>query len=566
MAGGLPRLVVAAALTMSSAARAQVATDEFGIERFRLPMSSSGLLDVDWADVPGHLSWSAGVWVGFAHDPLVIYDENMNQIDSLVGQRVTTGLVGSIGLWSRLELGLSADIVGYQAGADVTPVMSELPKGGLGDLRVAAKVLVLGGIGSRLHVSIVPVLTVPAGAAGGYLRESGPTFAPEVAVAGTWGRLRGGGNAGYVIRERVDDAGLIIDDEIFVRAGVGMQLGSPESATEVAVSVSLAMPVRDVQANQVALATMVGGSRKITSAVGVFVAAGFGLDNGFGVPDWRALAGVRLDGLRGDRDGDGLVGSADRCPNDAEDKDGFADNDGCPDPDNDGDGIADAVDRCPTQAEDRDGVQDADGCPDVDGDNDGVADERDKCPAAAEDKDGFADDDGCPDPSGKLTGKVLGPDGRGVAATLVVEYPESPGTAPTEATSSDDGSFTIAVHGGAYKLTTRGEAYQETTSTGRVEPNGTANVSVTVARKVRQGQLRGQVLSFDGKPLAATITVTGKTNTTATTDAQGFFSVDLPAGAFDVSIESKGHATQQRKVNVKLDGVTVLNVDMRRGP
>jgi OOP family OmpA-OmpF porin len=43
----------------------------------------------------------------------------------------------------------------------------------------------------------------------------------------------------------------------------------------------------------------------------------------------------------GDKDGDGIKDDVDKCPNDAEDKDGFEDQDGCPDPDNDKDGISD---------------------------------------------------------------------------------------------------------------------------------------------------------------------------------------------------------------------------------
>jgi outer membrane protein OmpA-like peptidoglycan-associated protein len=100
---------------------------------------------------------------------------------------------------------------------------------------------------------------------------------------------------------------------------------------------------------------------------------------------------------RGDHDGDGIPDSVDACPDDAEDKDGFQDEDGCPDPDNDGDGIADAKDQCPNEPEDKDGFQDDDGCPDRDNDNDGVPDAADKCPNEPEDKDGFEDDDGCPD-------------------------------------------------------------------------------------------------------------------------------------------------------------------------
>jgi len=99
-----------------------------------------------------------------------------------------------------------------------------------------------------------------------------------------------------------------------------------------------------------------------------------------------------------DPDHDGIVGDADKCPTEPEDKDGFQDADGCPDPDNDNDGIPDTADKCPNEPEDKDGFQDADGCPDPDNDGDGIPDAVDKCPMEPEDKDGFQDEDGCPDP------------------------------------------------------------------------------------------------------------------------------------------------------------------------
>jgi outer membrane protein OmpA-like peptidoglycan-associated protein len=127
-----------------------------------------------------------------------------------------------------------------------------------------------------------------------------------------------------------------------------------------------------------------------------------------------------------DADGDGVDDVADKCGGAAEDKDGFEDTDGCPEPDNDddglldradkcplepgpptnlgcplqdrdGDGVKDGEDGCPDEPEDRDGVQDADGCPDLDNDRDGVPDAQDRCAAEAEDRDGFQDEDGCPD-------------------------------------------------------------------------------------------------------------------------------------------------------------------------
>ena len=99
-----------------------------------------------------------------------------------------------------------------------------------------------------------------------------------------------------------------------------------------------------------------------------------------------------------DQDWDGVPDAKDRCPSQPEDRDGFEDQDGCPDLDNDEDGVPDAKDHCPIEPEDRDGFQDDDGCPDLDNDKDEVADAKDRCPLQAEDRDGFEDEDGCPDP------------------------------------------------------------------------------------------------------------------------------------------------------------------------
>lgn len=107
-----------------------------------------------------------------------------------------------------------------------------------------------------------------------------------------------------------------------------------------------------------------------------------------------------------DEDRDGIKNDKDRCPKDPEDKDGFEDEDGCPDPDNDKDGILDINDKCPDDPEDKDGFEDDDGCPDPDNDGDKIPDTRDKCPGLPEDYDGYEDNDGCPDPDNDNDGIV----------------------------------------------------------------------------------------------------------------------------------------------------------------
>jgi outer membrane protein OmpA-like peptidoglycan-associated protein len=124
-----------------------------------------------------------------------------------------------------------------------------------------------------------------------------------------------------------------------------------------------------------------------------------------------------------DTDGDGIPDDIDRCPLDPEDKDGFQEEDGCPDPDNDGDGIVDKVDACPNEP----GAIENRGCQVTDKDGDGISDGEDRCPDVAgskqfggcpdKDGDGVSDgDDRCPDVAGsKQLGGCPDSDGDGIA-------------------------------------------------------------------------------------------------------------------------------------------------------
>ena len=83
-----------------------------------------------------------------------------------------------------------------------------------------------------------------------------------------------------------------------------------------------------------------------------------------------------------DRDADGIMDSADKCP----DTPGSPALAGCPD--TDGDGIIDSNDKCPTVF----GLQRYQGCPVPDTDGDGVNDETDSCMHEP----GLAANNGCP--------------------------------------------------------------------------------------------------------------------------------------------------------------------------
>jgi outer membrane protein OmpA-like peptidoglycan-associated protein len=147
------------------------------------------------------------------------------------------------------------------------------------------------------------------------------------------------------------------------------------------------------------------------------VAGGGGIISGVGVPQFQIVAGAGW-APKGeekeedffisewDVDGDGIDNEADACSDQPEDRDGFEDEDGCPDNDNDQDGVIDGYDSCPMEAEDKDNFRDDDGCPDLDHDEDGIKEADDKCPDQAEDFDEFEDEDGCPEDDNDKDGLV----------------------------------------------------------------------------------------------------------------------------------------------------------------
>jgi outer membrane protein OmpA-like peptidoglycan-associated protein len=139
------------------------------------------------------------------------------------------------------------------------------------------------------------------------------------------------------------------------------------------------------------------GARMRVEDFDINLAGGSGLTSGVGTPLFRIVGGFQWAPLTADTDGDGVMDADDNCPTEAEDNDGWEDEDGCPESDNDDDGRPDADDPCPNEAEDNDGFEDEDGCPDNDNDGDGIQDGYDSCPDEAEDVDEDRDEDGCPD-------------------------------------------------------------------------------------------------------------------------------------------------------------------------
>ena len=440
--------LAAAVLLSSTVAFAQTATiDRSFNPRIWYPAPGPDrFISVEAATPLPHLGFAVGLYFNYARNTFSIYrydpaNERIAQNRAaLLRTAVGADVYAALGVINRLQIGLALPMTVYQSGTTFTDINPQpggtevkAPNGfALGDPRLYLKVR-LYGKATGAQFSLSHWLSFPFGndkQFGGEKHFSG--FAGEARALFGWDaeRWRVGLFLGFLWRAH---ASKFFSTEISHQVTAG---GAVAFDAVKKFSIILEIFGRNEltsNINNTALEVSLAGRIRPTRGLMLDLGLGTGIIKGLGSPEPRVFFGLAYARDTKDRDKDGIPDEVDKCPDYPEDKDGFEDQDGCPEADNDKDGIPDTVDKCPNQAEDFDEFQDDDGCPDPDNDGDGVddahdlcpadkedkkepapfdgcpaektdtdrdgiMDKDDKCPKEPEDKDGFQDEDGCPDP------------------------------------------------------------------------------------------------------------------------------------------------------------------------
>jgi len=395
----------------------------FSLNSYRTPpLPSDGLM----LQGPGTLQaqqFSLGASLDYANDPLVMELQRgtaESESAAIVGNQLNGHVSLAYGAIDALSVFGVLNVVMLEQGQR-TPMPGQAARvrladgPGLGDARIGARYRLVGGrardsFGLGLQAAVIAPLAELADKSQNFRGES--SVAGDFAVLGSFDLrvLRLGASVGTRLRKEVEFLGSRLGNELTFGFGAAVPLMGDRVAllAEAQINTSLNNAFKR---SSTPAELLFGVRANPWQSWRLNVGAGPGVSRGVGAPDFRMLAGVTYvspvkeaprmptePDSDPDSDNDDVLGTADRCPNEAEDRDSFEDQDGCPDLDNDGDGVADAADRCATEPEDKDGFEDDDGCADGDDDKDGVDDRLDACPRQAEDKDSFKDEDGCPDP------------------------------------------------------------------------------------------------------------------------------------------------------------------------
>ena len=201
-------LVVHGAL--GSVAHAQ--TQGFALDRYD-PAEHGG----DWfagesLDLRGSLRPAIGLTLDWAHDPLVVYDADGDEVAAVVENQLYAHLGGGLRLWDRVRLAVNLPIALWQSGEDGTVDGTTFSSSGdtaLGDLRIGADVRLVGAYREPISLALGLQAHLPTGDREAFTGDGSVRLAPRLLVAGEIARFAYSARLGFVFRPQDDGLGAV---------------------------------------------------------------------------------------------------------------------------------------------------------------------------------------------------------------------------------------------------------------------------------------------------------------------------------------------------------------------
>jgi hypothetical protein len=344
------------------------------------PLHAASGLSLERAASPEWGAVTTQARLSYGYRPLTLRDPTGALAYSIVEHQAIADLGVSFGLARRATLGVDLPVLLAQGGdawADDPKAVRlvgnrPLASSGLGDPALRAKLTLVApeldanDVGEGLGLAIDERLTIPLGDERSLLGEGNLTSETRLLAEYGFGPLTVHARAGFKARgdvgafacdprDPIDACSSRFGHELPFGAGVILPTKSlgfdDEGRGTLFVETRGFLPIEPVapfeSAAPAGVFASVAGSVRVTEGVRLLAGVEAPMAPGVGSAAFRATFGVAFAPRATDVDRDGVGDNVDRCPEFAEDRDGFDDADGCPEADNDADGLADSVDACP---------------------------------------------------------------------------------------------------------------------------------------------------------------------------------------------------------------------------
>lgn len=355
----------------------------------------------------GRVEPRAYVAVDYADQPLRISGSGTN--NAIVGSQMYLHVAASLTLLDRGVLSLSLPIAVLQSGdaVDVAGNAVAAPtSASLGDLRIGARVRVVGDADGIINFGVGAYVYAPTGAldgTGSYTGDGSARVAPHLLLGGRY-QYSSALTFAYTAMGGISIHSSKNPTTVTYGAGVAALLA--QETLQVGPEFYASTPIQPgnftlVEGEKVALngdtnAELLLGARwRFYEGLTIGAAGGPGLSKAIGTPAfritgmiaWAPLPKSTASEKGGDADHDGISDETDSCPYAAGAANPNAKKHGCPVLDDDDDGIANDDDLCPNDYAKPNEASDRKGCPapppppDTDGDT--IIDSKDACPKEA---------------------------------------------------------------------------------------------------------------------------------------------------------------------------------------
>jgi uncharacterized protein (TIGR03382 family) len=344
-------LAIGLAIAWPSAARAQAPsmrrTDGFRVDRFAMAPSVDDGLVVQDPSVLRHLTWSVNGTLGFTNTLLrVVPKLSSNEGVDVVGTRLSAYLDFALGLRDRFELNVALPFAVVQSSESGTAAGIMLRGAGtsaVGDARLGGSVLIYGKP-TGAQIGVAASVALPIGSENNFTSD-GKFGGEAVATGGYAGPgYRVMVNAGVRYRPETDYISSDQGTELIARAGVFVPVAQQRVMTSLEFDAIARASGRDAFKELGSPLLAIAGARyHFPSGLRIGAGVGAGLTEAPGSPAIRALVTVGYSPEPErfakptpqppppiDSDGDGIPDYLDKCPHEPEDKNGFHDDDGCP--------------------------------------------------------------------------------------------------------------------------------------------------------------------------------------------------------------------------------------------
>lgn len=161
-------------------------------------------------------------------------------------------------------------------------------------------------------------------------------------------------------------------------------------------------------------------------------------------------------------------------------------------------------------------------------------------------------------------GSVFAEQGHAALARANVTFKLASGTTKQLVTDASGSFAADDLEPGQASVEVTADGYQPVTRAVTLTPGTPLALDVPLAKALPVGQVRGLVRDYTGKAVAATVKVQPG-DIDVQVGADGTFESNVAPGSYEVVIQAKGYAEQHRRVVVEKDGVTMLNVELRKG-